>query len=99
MVMGSIGTLALLANVICVALMFGFRTGDSSMLSVWLCSRNDAIGNVAVILAAGAVSWFGRRWPDAIVAFIMAKLALITAWQLFHHGLKDWRHEHQATAE
>ena len=61
MVMGSIGTLALLANVICVALMFGFRTGDSSMLSVWLCSRNDAIGNVAVILAADAVSWFGCR--------------------------------------
>ena len=61
MVMGSIGTLALLANVICAALMFGFRTGDSSMLSVWLCSRNDAIGNVAVILAADAVSWFGSR--------------------------------------
>jgi Co/Zn/Cd efflux system component len=70
--------------------MFGFRTGDSSKLSVWLCSRNDAIGNVAVILAAGAVSWFGSRWPDATVALIMAGLALTAAWQLFHHALADW---------
>jgi Co/Zn/Cd efflux system component len=75
MVMGLIGTLALVANVISAALMFGFRTGDSNMRSVWLCNRNDAIGNVAVILAAGAVSWFGSRWPDASVAFIMAGLA------------------------
>jgi len=99
MVMGSIGTLALVANVVSAALLFGFRTGDSNMRSVWLCSRNDAIGNVAVILAAGVVSWLGSRWPDAIVAFIMAGLALTAAWQLFHHALADWRHEHQAPAE
>jgi Co/Zn/Cd efflux system component len=99
MVMGSIGTLALVAIVISASLMFGFLTGDSNMRSVWLCSRNDAIGNAAVILAVGAVSWFGSRWPDAIVAFIMAGLALTAAWQLFHHALADWRHVHQAPAE
>ncbi len=99
LVMGSIGTLALVANVVSAALLFGFRRGDSNMRSVWLCSRNDAIGNVAVILAAGGVSWLGSRWPDAIVAFIMAGLALTAAWQLFRHALADWRHEHRAPAE
>ncbi|MGB0552651.1 MAG: hypothetical protein ACPGQV_08755 [Alphaproteobacteria bacterium] len=89
--MGSIVTLALLANVISAVLIFGFRTGDSSKLSVWLCSRNDAIGNVAVLLAGSAVSWFGSRWPDTTVAFIMAGLALTAAWQLFHNALADWR--------
>ncbi len=99
LVMGSIGTLALVANVVSAALLFGFRRGDSNMRSVWLCSRNDAIGNVAVIAAAGGVSWLGSRWPDAIVAFIMAGLALTAAWQLFRHALADWRHEHRAPAE
>ncbi|MEL0112540.1 MAG: cation transporter, partial [Rickettsiales bacterium] len=99
LVMGSIGALALVANVVSAALLFGFRRGDSNMRSVWLCSRNDAIGNVAVILAAGGVSWLGSRWPDAIVAFIMAGLALTAAWQLFRHALADWRHEHRAPAE
>ncbi len=99
LVMGSIGALALVANVVSAALLFGFRRGDSNMRSVWLCSRNDAIGNVAVIAAAGGVSWLGSRWPDAIVAFIMAGLALTAAWQLFRHALADWRHEHRAPAE
>jgi Co/Zn/Cd efflux system component len=99
LVMGSIGALALVANVVSAALLFGFRRGDSNMRSVWLCSRNDAIGNVAVILAAGGVSWLGSCWPDAIVAFIMAGLALTAAWQLFRHALADWRHEHRAPAE
>lgn len=91
MVMGSVGMLALVANVVSAALLFGFRTGDSNMRSVWLCSRNDAIGNIAVILAAGGVSWLGSRWPDAVVAFIMAGLALSAAWQLLPHALADWR--------
>lgn len=99
MVMGSIGVLALIANVVSAALLFGFRAGDSNMRSVWLCSRNDAIGNVAVIFAAGGVSWLGSRWPDAIVAFIMAGLALTAAWQLFHHALADWRHDHRSERE
>ena len=75
-VMGSIGFLALIANVASAALLYAFRSGDANMRSVWLCSRNDAIGNVAVIVAAGGVFSLGSAWPDLVVALVMAGLAL-----------------------
>jgi len=74
--MGVIGTLALLANLSVAALLFGFRDGDSNMRSVWLCTRNDSIGNVAVMVAALGVFGTGSGLPDLIVAAIMATLAL-----------------------
>lgn len=74
--MGVIGALALLANVTVALLLYAFREGDSNMRSVWLCSRNDAIGNVAVMIAAAGVFGTGSGWPDLIVALIMAGLAL-----------------------
>lgn len=74
--MGAIGALALLANVGVAVLLYAYREGDANMRSVWLCTRNDAIGNVAVLLAALGVFGTGSRWPDLLVAAVMAGLAL-----------------------
>ena len=67
-VMGATALLALAANVGVAALLFRYRSGDSNMRSIWLCSRNDAFANVAVILAAGGVFASGSHWPDLLVA-------------------------------
>lgn len=77
--MGAVGALALAANVGVAALLWAFRDGDANMRSVWLCSRNDAIGNVAVMAAALGVFGTGRAWPDLVVAVVMATLALTAA--------------------
>ena len=74
--MGVVGTLALLTNVGVAFLLYAYRDGDANMRSVWLCTRNDAIGNVAVLLAAVGVFGTGSRWPDLLVAAAMAGLAL-----------------------
>jgi Co/Zn/Cd efflux system component len=71
--MGAVGALALAANVGVALLLYRYRTGDANMRSVWICSRNDAIGNVAVMLAALGVFGTGSAWPDLIVATIMAR--------------------------
>ena len=88
-VMGVVGTLALAANVGVALMLYRFRDGDSNMRSVWICSRNDAIGNVAVMLAALGV--FGTRssWPDLVVGIIMATLALTGAWRILRHALAE----------
>ncbi|MDM1262986.1 MULTISPECIES: cation transporter [Acinetobacter] len=80
--MGVIGGLALVANVVAAVILYRFRDGDSNMKSVWLCSRNDAIGNVAVILAAVGVFGTGSLLPDIIVAVIMAGLGLTAGYQV-----------------
>lgn len=77
--MGAVGFLALIANVAVAALLYRYREGDANMRSVWLCSRNDAIGNVAVMAAAVGVFGTGTLWPDIAVATIMAALALSAA--------------------
>ncbi|MDP1682511.1 MAG: cation transporter [Burkholderiales bacterium] len=74
--MGVIAVLALIANAGVALMLYAFRNGDANMRSVWLCSRNDAIGNVAVMLAAVGVFAIGQAWPDLIVAGIMGTLAL-----------------------
>ena len=81
--MGLVGALALLVNVAVAALLFRFRTGDANMISVWLCTRNDAIGNLAVMAAALGVFGTGRAWPDLLVASVMAGLAIWGALQVF----------------
>lgn len=75
-VMGIVGIAALLANLGVAFLLFRFRSGDANMQSVWICSRNDAIGNVAVLLAAAGVFGTGTAWPDLIVAGVMASLSV-----------------------
>jgi Co/Zn/Cd efflux system component len=84
--MGVIGVFALIANVACLAMLTGFRTGDANMRSVWICSRNDVIGNLAVLLAALGVFGTGAGWPDAVVAIIMGVLSLYGAWQVIRHA-------------
>lgn len=74
--MGAVGVLALAANLAVAWLLYAYREGDANMRSVWLCTRNDAIGNLAVLLAALGVVGTGTRWPDLAVAAIMAGLAL-----------------------
>jgi Co/Zn/Cd efflux system component len=81
-VMGIVGVLALLANAGVALMLYRFRTGDSNMRSVWICSRNDAIGNVAVIAAAAGVFGTGTGWPDVIVAAVMAGLGISGGWQI-----------------
>jgi Co/Zn/Cd efflux system component len=73
---------ALVANVGVAWMLYAFREGDANMRSVWLCSRNDAIGNVAVLAAAGGVLGSGSAWPDLLVASAMASLALTSGWQV-----------------
>jgi Co/Zn/Cd efflux system component len=70
-------------------LLYRYRTGDANMRSVWICSRNDAIGNVAVMLAAIGVFRTGSAWPDLIVASIMAGLALSGGFQVFRHAMGE----------
>jgi cation diffusion facilitator family transporter len=74
--MGLVGLLALAANLGVAWLLYAYRDGDANMRSVWLCTRNDALGNVAVLLAALGVFGTGSRWPDLAVAAVMAALAL-----------------------
>ncbi|MHA1151761.1 MAG: cation transporter [Alphaproteobacteria bacterium] len=75
-VMGVVGGLALAANLACALMLFGFRGGDANLRAVWLCSRNDAIGNLAVLAAAAAVFASGTAWPDLVVGLVMAGLAI-----------------------
>jgi Co/Zn/Cd efflux system component len=77
--MGAIGSAALAANVLVAALLFAYRNGDSNMRSVWLCTRNDAIGNIAVMLAALGVWKSSSGLPDLFVAGVMGVLGLTAA--------------------
>ena len=90
--MGGIGILALLANVAVASLLYAFREGDSNMRSVWLCSRNDVIGNVAVVLAAIGVFGTSSAWPDLVVALVMAMLALNASWQIIRQATLELKH-------
>ncbi|NUZ08297.1 cation transporter [Piscinibacter koreensis] len=94
--MGVVGFAALAANVGVAWLLYRFRTGDANMRSVWLCSRNDAIGNVAVLLAALGVVGTGTAWPDIGVAVVMALLALTGAASVARQAGHELREPHTA---
>jgi Co/Zn/Cd efflux system component len=87
--MGWIAALALAVNVGVALLLYAYRNGDANMRSVWLCTRNDAIGNVAVIAAAIAVAFTASRWPDVVVSFCMGCLALQSAWLVLGQAKKE----------
>lgn len=91
-VMGLVAVLALAANVISVLLLMSYRDGDANVRSVWLCSRNDAIGNVAVMVAALGVWGTATGWPDLIVAGIMATLFLNSAVKILIQSRAELRH-------
>ena len=88
-VMGAVGFLALAANLASVFVLMAYRDGDANVRSVWVCSRNDAIGNVAVIGAAGLVALTGSAWPDLVVAALMAGLFLWSAAQIIRLALDE----------
>ncbi len=91
--MGLVGALALAANVVVAVLLYTYRNGDADMRSVWLCSRNDAIGNVAVMLAALGVLHTASGWPDAAVACIMGILGITAARSVITHALAEMRNQ------
>ncbi len=90
-VMGIIGFLALSANLISVLLLMRYRNGDANIRSVWLCSRNDAIGNVAVMVASVVVWITASAWPDLIVAFVMAGLFLRSSQLILKQAWDEYR--------
>lgn len=90
-IMGAIGFLALAANLTSVVLLMKYKDGDANVRSVWLCSRNDAIGNVAVMIAALGVWGTASGWPDLIVAGVMATLFLTSATQIMRQALEEKR--------
>ncbi len=90
-VMGAIGLLALVANLLSVLLLLRYKDGDANVRSVWLCSRNDAVGNVAVMIAAGLVWLTETPWPDLVVALAMATLFTHSATRILRQALAEWR--------
>lgn len=92
-VMGFVGTAALVTNVAVAVMLYSYRAGDANMRSVWICSRNDAIGNLAVLAAAFSVLGTGAGWPDVIVAAIMASLAITGGAQIIRQARGELRSE------
>jgi cation diffusion facilitator family transporter len=92
-IMGAVGILALAANLASVLILVRYKDGDANVRSVWLCSRNDAIGNVAVIIAAMAVWATGTKWPDLIVAALMAGLFFTSSMRILQQSFHEMRHE------
>ena len=90
-VMGAIGVLALVVNLASVLILMRYKDGDANVRSVWLCSRNDAIGNVAVAAAAAGVFGTGSAWPDLVVAGVLASLGIAGGWQIVRHALAELR--------
>lgn len=87
--MGGVAFLALAVNAAVAAMLYRYRNGDADMRSVWLCSRNDAIGNLAVMAAAAGVLGTGTGWPDYSVAAIMATLALFAAASVVRQARRE----------
>jgi Co/Zn/Cd efflux system component len=87
--MGVVGFVALVSNAVCFGLLYAYRGGDANMRSVWVCSRNDVLGNLAVLLAAVGVFGTGAGWPDLIVGAVMAGLAIQGAAIVFRHAREE----------
>lgn len=97
--MGAVGFAALAANAISFGLLWTHRDGDANMRSAWICTRNDVLGNLAVLAAAAGVFGTGTGWPDVAVAAIMAGLALQGAWLVIQQSLNELRQASLAPAE
>lgn len=89
--MGVIGFVALAANLICLYLLTRHREDDINMRSVWLCSRNDIVANVSVLIAAGAVAMLGSKWPDVVVGGGIALLFLSSATRVLREAMAELR--------
>jgi Co/Zn/Cd efflux system component len=89
--MGAVGLAAFAANAASFALLWAYRSGDANMRSAWICTRNDSIGNLAVMAAAAGVFGTGTGWPDIAVATIMAGLAIQGSWTVIRQSLGEMR--------
>lgn len=89
--MGVFGAIALIVNVAAALVLIPHRTGDANVRAVWLFSRNDAIGNLAVVIAAALVYWTGMSWPDLLVAVLIAGLFLHSSWSIIRDARADLR--------
>ena len=87
--MGLFGVIALIVNVLAAVVLIPHRQGDANMRAVWLFSRNDALGNLAVVIAAGLVAWTGTPWPDLVVAAVIAGLFLHSSWSIVRDARRD----------
>lgn len=87
----SVAALALFANLICFGLLMRYRHQDINMRSIWLCSRNDVIGNLAVIVSGAAVMLLNSHWPDIAVASIVALVFLHTSFMVLRDSFRSWR--------
>jgi Co/Zn/Cd efflux system component len=96
--MGAVGFAALAANAASFGLLWAYRGGDANMRSAWICTRNDVLGNLAVLLAAAGVFGTGTGWPDVIVAAIMSSLALQGALIVVRQSLSELRRPLAASA-
>ena len=97
--MGAVGIVALAANAGVAVLLYRHRGGDANRRSAWLCARNDAVGNIAVLIAAASVFATGTGWPDVIVAVVMAGLELSSARAIIVHALAELRRPQPAAAD
>lgn len=93
LVMMAVAAAALVGNLICFTLLMKHRGEDVNMRSVWLCSRNDVIGNIAVITSGALVIWLGSPWPDIAVASLVALVFLHTSYVVLREALLSWRGE------
>ena len=96
--MGAVGSAALAANAVSFGILWLYRTGDANMRSAWICTRNDVLGNLAVLLAALGVFGTGTGWPDIVVAATMAILALQGACTVLRQSLVELRQPQPSTA-
>lgn len=90
-IMGVMGLIAFTANLVSAFLLYRYRVGDSNMQSVWLCSRNDAIGNMAILFAASGVLATGSGWPDFMVATIMATLSVTASYRIIRLATQEMK--------
>ncbi|ACG80215.1 Co/Zn/Cd efflux system component (plasmid) [Phenylobacterium zucineum HLK1] len=96
--MGVFGVIALVANVAAALILIPHRAGDANVRAVWLFSRNDALGNLAVVIAAGLVFWTRTAWPDLVVAVIISGLFLQSAWSIIRDARTDLREARSLSA-
>lgn len=89
--MGILGLIALVINIVAAIVLLPHRSGDANVRAVWLFSRNDALGNLAVVVASGLVFWFKSPWPDLVAAFIIATLFLQSSWSIIKDARNDLR--------
>ncbi len=92
--MGIVGTLALVTNLFCAYLLLRFRDDDINMRSAWLCSRNDVLANLGVLLAAGGVAWTSSHWPDLAVGVIISGLILQSSFGIFKDARQEMKEQH-----